>query len=240
MEGCPRATEVYDCSFHCHIWTRDWRVPKNETRFCIVVYFLSSYWRMAFRPIRVVLFMSMGRDEAIGGVLFIPNSYMRMETHDGMLLTGQTEELGDKNAPVPLCPPQTLHGLSRARTRASTVRGMRLTAGAKARPHTCSTYTGVLSATATHHYSTYTGVLSATATDHCSTYTGVLSATATDHCVRMNPTIILKNVILYEYKRPCILFTQYDDKLLYYYSSGCIYKQNGATVNTMLRQKHVN
>jgi hypothetical protein len=39
----------------------------------------------------------------------------------------KTEELGEKPVPVPLCPPQTPHGLTRARTRVSAVRGRRLT-----------------------------------------------------------------------------------------------------------------
>jgi hypothetical protein len=40
---------------------------------------------------------------------------------------GKTEELGEKPVPVPLCPPQIPHGLTWARTRASAVRGRRLT-----------------------------------------------------------------------------------------------------------------
>jgi hypothetical protein len=28
-----------------------------------------------------------------------------MESHGGMILTGKTEELGEKPVPVPLCPP---------------------------------------------------------------------------------------------------------------------------------------
>jgi len=40
----------------------------------------------------------------------------------------------EKTCPVPLCPPQIPHGLTRARTRASAVRGQRLTAWAMARP----------------------------------------------------------------------------------------------------------
>jgi hypothetical protein len=47
---------------------------------------------------------------------------------------GKTEELGDKPVPVPLCPPQIPHWLIRARTRASAVRGRRLTTWAMARP----------------------------------------------------------------------------------------------------------
>jgi hypothetical protein len=46
----------------------------------------------------------------------------------------KTEELGEKPVPVPLCPPQISHRLTRARTRASTVRGRRLTTWAMVRP----------------------------------------------------------------------------------------------------------
>jgi hypothetical protein len=42
-------------------------------------------------------------------------------------IDGKTEELGEKSVPVPLCPPQIPHGLTRARTLASVVRGWRLT-----------------------------------------------------------------------------------------------------------------
>jgi len=36
---------------------------------------------------------------------------------------GKTEELGEKPVPVPLCPPQIPHGLTRERTQSSAVRG---------------------------------------------------------------------------------------------------------------------
>jgi hypothetical protein len=51
-----------------------------------------------------------------------PKWSMSMESHGGMILTGKTEELGEKPVPVPLCPPQIQHGPTRARTRASAVR----------------------------------------------------------------------------------------------------------------------
>jgi hypothetical protein len=53
---------------------------------------------------------------------------------------GKTEELGEKPVPVPLCPPQIRHRLTRAsgRTRASAVRGRQLTTWAMARPSTVS------------------------------------------------------------------------------------------------------
>jgi hypothetical protein len=47
---------------------------------------------------------------------------------------GKGEELGEKPVPVPLCTPQIPHGLTRARTRPSAVRGRRLTTSAMARP----------------------------------------------------------------------------------------------------------
>jgi hypothetical protein len=47
-----------------------------------------------------------------------------------MKLTRENRQLGEKPVPVPLCPPQILHGLTRDRTRASAVRGRRLTAWA--------------------------------------------------------------------------------------------------------------
>jgi hypothetical protein len=49
---------------------------------------------------------------------------------DGVMIyrQGKAEELGEKTVLVPLCPPQIPHGLlTRARTRASAVRGRRLT-----------------------------------------------------------------------------------------------------------------
>jgi hypothetical protein len=46
----------------------------------------------------------------------------------------KTEVFGEKPVPVPLCSPQIPHGLTRDLTRASAVRGRRLTAWAMARP----------------------------------------------------------------------------------------------------------
>ena len=51
-----------------------------------------------------------------------------------MKLTGETEVLGDKPVPVPFCPLQIPHVLTRDRVRASAVGGRRLTALAMARP----------------------------------------------------------------------------------------------------------
>jgi hypothetical protein len=51
-----------------------------------------------------------------------------MESYGGMILTGKTEEFGEKPVPVPLYPPQISHGLSRVQTLASAVSGWQLTA----------------------------------------------------------------------------------------------------------------
>jgi hypothetical protein len=55
-----------------------------------------------------------------------PRWYVNMESNGGMILTGKTEELGEERAPVPLCPSQIPQG----QTRASEMRGRRLTAWA--------------------------------------------------------------------------------------------------------------
>jgi hypothetical protein len=47
---------------------------------------------------------------------------------------GKAEELGEKPVPVPFCPPQITHELTRERNRDSAARGRRLTAWAMARP----------------------------------------------------------------------------------------------------------
>jgi hypothetical protein len=60
---------------------------------------------------------------------------MSVENYGAMILKGTTKELEDKPAPVSLCPPQIPHGLTRARNRASAVRGGLLTAWAMARPY---------------------------------------------------------------------------------------------------------
>jgi hypothetical protein len=60
---------------------------------------------------------------------------MSLESDGGMIYwQGKNEELWEKPLPVPLYPPQIPHGLTRERTRASMVRGRRLTTWAMARP----------------------------------------------------------------------------------------------------------
>jgi hypothetical protein len=48
--------------------------------------------------------------------------HMSIWSSGGMMLTGETEELWEKPVPVPLCPPQTPHGLPWVRTRTSVVK----------------------------------------------------------------------------------------------------------------------
>jgi hypothetical protein len=53
---------------------------------------------------------------------------------------GKPEVLGEIPIPVPLCPPKIPHGPTRDRTRASAVRGQRLTAWAMALPNTTASF----------------------------------------------------------------------------------------------------
>jgi hypothetical protein len=67
--------------------------------------------------------------------LFSDGPRSRCYGHTEWNWQGKTEALGKKPVPVPLCPPQIPHGLTRDRTRASEVRGQRLTTWAVARPN---------------------------------------------------------------------------------------------------------
>jgi hypothetical protein len=76
------------------------------------------------------LLMSMGWDyvselRSPTDLSFIP--HMTRGSHGGMILTGQTEDIGDKSMPVPLYSPQILDGLTRVQTLVSGERGRRLT-----------------------------------------------------------------------------------------------------------------
>jgi hypothetical protein len=55
-----------------------------------------------------------------------------MESHGGMILAEENEELREKPVPVPLCPPWIPHGLTGSWTQASIMGGHRLTAWAMA------------------------------------------------------------------------------------------------------------
>jgi hypothetical protein len=61
-----------------------------------------------------------------------PRWYMRMESRGGMMFIRENRRTRIKPVPVPLCPPQMPHWLTRARTQVSAVRDRRLTAWATA------------------------------------------------------------------------------------------------------------
>jgi hypothetical protein len=80
-------------------------------------------------------FMSMGWNHISElfpptGLLFIPRWYMSVESHGEIILTGKTEKFREKYVSVPLRRPQNSNWMTRARTRASAMRGRRLTAWA--------------------------------------------------------------------------------------------------------------
>jgi hypothetical protein len=72
-------------------------------------------------------------------VFFFP-LFQVMEHHWNEIDRGKTEVLGEEPVPVPLCPPQIPHGLTRDRTRTFAVGDRRLTAWAMARPNSALTY----------------------------------------------------------------------------------------------------
>jgi hypothetical protein len=74
------------------------------------------------------MFLSCSRHR---GYFSSPRWYKIIESHGGMILTEETEEFGERPAPVLLCPP---HWLMRARIRFSATIGRRLTARTMARP----------------------------------------------------------------------------------------------------------
>jgi hypothetical protein len=68
------------------------------------------------------------------GLLFIPQIiYEYGEPWWNDIDSEKPNKFGEKPVPVPLCPPQISHGLTREQTRASAVKGQRLTVWATAR-----------------------------------------------------------------------------------------------------------
>jgi hypothetical protein len=89
---------------------------------------------------RFLLFMSMGwsyvsERRPPTGPLFIPRMYMSNECHSGMILTGKTEELGEKPSQCHFVHHKFSLGMTRARTCASAVRSRILTTWAMVRPN---------------------------------------------------------------------------------------------------------
>jgi hypothetical protein len=66
---------------------------------------------------------------ASNGLVDHPPDYT-YQSHAGMIMIGENPGTRRKKCPVPLCQPQTLHGMIQSRTRVSTVRGWRLTSWA--------------------------------------------------------------------------------------------------------------
>jgi hypothetical protein len=52
------------------------------------------------------------RTEVSNWPVVYPQMIMSMESHGGMLLTGENRRTRRKSVPVPLCPPQNQHGLT--------------------------------------------------------------------------------------------------------------------------------
>jgi hypothetical protein len=114
-------------------YTCSYKVIHGSEFQCLTNFLLSSEVITASSTM-LLLFMSMGRDDI--SELRPPTGRwcMRMSRHVGVILTrGKPKNLG-KPLPVPLCPPQIPHGLSRQWTRVAAVRGRRLTTWVMAQP----------------------------------------------------------------------------------------------------------
>jgi hypothetical protein len=67
-------------------------------------------------------------DYCSNGLLFVAQIIYEYEQSRGMLLTGETKDLGEKNCPSAILPISNPIRTDRSRTRVSAVRGHRLTA----------------------------------------------------------------------------------------------------------------
>jgi hypothetical protein len=84
------------------------------------------------------------RMHTYGSILRIPQMiWVWKATVEWYSDRGKPMNSEEKPVPVPLCPPQIPHGLTRARTRASAMRGRRLTTWAMARPKLITLQRGV-------------------------------------------------------------------------------------------------
>jgi hypothetical protein len=112
---------------------------KKSVRYCHKCT-LFSWWRVPQQMLRTHRSL-----EAYCATLWwrwLVFSFFRVMEHRWNLIDGgKPKYSGEKPVPVPLCPPQIPHGLTRDRTQASVVRGRRLTAWAMARPRLTVTYT---------------------------------------------------------------------------------------------------
>jgi hypothetical protein len=104
-------------------------------RLCIKM-IISITWLIDFDGVRLRLWTAATN----GHIVHLPDDIWGWRTTMELYLQGKTEELGEKPVAVPLCPQQIPHGLTRARTRDSTVRGRRLTTWAMAQSLNISTH----------------------------------------------------------------------------------------------------
>jgi hypothetical protein len=101
--------------------------------FCVLIA-VSAHFAPSFPLIDYGMSLRLWTAATSGHVVHPPDD-MSLESDVGMIYwQGKTEELGDKPVPVPLRSPQIPHEMTRARTRASAVRGRLLIAWAMARP----------------------------------------------------------------------------------------------------------
>jgi hypothetical protein len=104
------------------------RLVVHEYFIISVIYFFSWTWAGSSTQAWLPTYVS---------ILRIPQMIWVWRATVEWYWQGKTEKVGEKPVPVPLCPPQTPHGLTRGRTRASALRGRRLTTWAMARPVIC-------------------------------------------------------------------------------------------------------
>jgi hypothetical protein len=95
-------------------WWGTWRLPRLPW-----LLFMSICWDYVceLRPVH----------------LFISSWYISMGPRRNDTDRGKPKNSWEKRVPLPLCPPHIPHGLTKAQTRASAVKGRRLTASAMAR-----------------------------------------------------------------------------------------------------------
>jgi hypothetical protein len=91
-----------------------WFIWRKTTKISTVKIHTFVYWLIDYYMLRLRLWTA-----DINGHIVHPPDDMSWRATVEWYWQGKTEELGEKPVPVPLCPPQISHGLTRARTRAS-------------------------------------------------------------------------------------------------------------------------
>jgi hypothetical protein len=115
------------------IWCTNWLLRQLWCLPELLVLF--SLWSLTFFPWRWGGSSTLAWMPTYVSILRIPQMIWLWRATVEWYWQGKTEELVEKPVPVPLFPPQIPYGLTRARTRASAVRGRRLTTWAMARSH---------------------------------------------------------------------------------------------------------